>query len=215
MVGFITGRELEQAEWRSSSSGRRRKLARRRSESPRWVAIWLFRSRHCGPRLACRERMTPFERAFTMPGVAPAPNAGWRALEEPEPVFQLKRRRSAVVPSVVPGPAFSRTARVISARFHVARESPWWANASDPRQGLDDLTFDEPPAIPGAVRPIAIRAIGGLLIAAALSGAGAIFSQPEARREALSWVTLGHADEVLELGRRVGSAIHSSGKGAP
>src|SRR5689334_2373804 len=78
--------------------------------------FWSFRSRHCGPRLACPERMAPFVRTFTMPGVAPDPNAGWRAFEYPEPVFQLKRRGSAVVPPVLPEPAFSRTARVVSAR---------------------------------------------------------------------------------------------------
>jgi hypothetical protein len=171
-------------------------------------AFWSFRSRRFGPRLACPERMAPFVRTFTMPGVAPDPNAGRRAFDDPEPVFQLKRRRSAVVPPGLPGPAFFRTAGVVSARSYVARESPWWTNASDPRQGIDDLTFVESPAIPVTGRPIAMRAIGALLIVAALSGAGAILSQPEARREALSWVTLGHADEVLELGRRVGAAIH-------
>jgi ABC-type enterochelin transport system permease subunit len=52
-------------------------------------------------------------------------------------------------------------------------------------------------AVQRSRRPLVVRIAGLLALAAALAGSVLIFGQSTAGRQALSWVTLGHADVIL------------------
>ena len=60
-----------------------------------------------------------------------------------------------------------------------------------------ELTVSDPISMRPSRRPLVVRIAGLLALTAALVGSGLIFDQSTAGRQALSWVTLGHADAVL------------------
>jgi hypothetical protein len=134
-------------------------------------------------------------RTFTMQGVAPDPNWQRRVqghpLIEPEPVFQLTRElhRYSI-------PTFAvRESRPGALGFSTGRSVPEKRRLTTKK--VDELTVRDPFGVRASWRPVVIRIAGLLALAAALVGAVVIFGHPIARRQALSWVTLGYTAEVL------------------
>jgi hypothetical protein len=66
---------------------------------------------------------------------------------------------------------------------------------------IDELTVGDPVRVRASWRPVVVRIAGLLALAAALFGAVVIFRHSTARRQALSWATLGFADVVLRAVR--------------
>jgi hypothetical protein len=114
-------------------------------------------------------------RTLTMQGVAPDPNWQRRASARfriaPEPVFQLtgKLPRDSTIPQ----------------------------HSRPPTREVQGFTVGEPREVHASWRPVVVRVAGLLALAAALFGSGFVLRDSAARRQALSWATLGHADVVL------------------
>ncbi len=79
-------------------------------------------------------------------------------------------------------------------------------------EGWDDLDDDEA----SSIRPIsaasrrqrAIRVLGALAIVGSLAGGTFVLQQPKVRREALSFVTMGHEEGAARLGRKIAAIYH-------
>jgi hypothetical protein len=80
-----------------------------------------------------------------------------------------------------------------------------------PMYGYDRASFDdfeEPRGVPRRrFRQVAWRFVGAAAIGGALYGVGQIGVHPEARREIVQWVTLGHAERIAPVERAVGGWI--------
>lgn len=57
-------------------------------------------------------------------------------------------------------------------------------------------------------RQRAIRVLGALAIVGSLAGGAFVLQQPKVRREALSFVTMGHEEGAARLGRKIASIYH-------
>jgi hypothetical protein len=77
-------------------------------------------------------------------------------------------------------------------------------------QGWDDLDEDASNirVIRGAGRQRAIRVLGALAIVGSLAGGTFVLQQPKVRREALSFVTMGHEEGAARLGRKIAAIYH-------
>jgi hypothetical protein len=79
-------------------------------------------------------------------------------------------------------------------------------------EGWDDLDDDEASSIrsisSAGRRQRAIRVLGALAIVGSLAGGTFVLQQPKVRREALSFVTMGHEEGAARLGRKIASIYH-------
>jgi hypothetical protein len=122
-----------------------------------------------------------------MQGIAPDPNWQRRVKAhrriEAEPVFQLTRelQGDSAIPTFAKSPSHPGVQGISTRR---SRE-------------VDELAVGDGIGVRASWRPIVVRIAGLLVLAAALLGSARIFGHSTARRQALSWVTLGHADVVL------------------
>jgi hypothetical protein len=83
-------------------------------------------------------------------------------------------------------------------------------DAWDGESWSDDPAVSEDLSDIGAIRRYArrrrgIRVLGALAIVVALAGGTFVLQKPKVRHEALSFVTMGHADAAVRLGRRMAS----------
>ena len=147
----------------------------------------------------------------TMVGMGPSPSDFREA--EVEPVYLLTRRRSSMPPppasspvttSVMPAarePAVSMVRRSVAAGGDDTWDGESW---SDDPAASDDMS-DIRPVSRYARRRRGIRVLGALAIVGALAGGTFVLQKPKVRHEALSFVTMGHEDAAVRLGRRVAS----------
>jgi len=101
--------------------------------------------------------------------------------DSPEPVYLLTRKRVSSIPPP-PAPDYAGTA------------------------AHDDIVAKRD-AVRATVRRRSMRFVGVLGLGLALSGIVGVLKYPEARREVLSWVTMGHPDQAAQVGRRMESLV--------
>jgi hypothetical protein len=79
-------------------------------------------------------------------------------------------------------------------------------------EGWDALDDDEASSIRSISatgrRQRAIRVLGALAIVGSLAGGTFVLQQPQVRREALSFVTMGHEEGAARLGRKIAAIYH-------
>ena len=155
---------------------------------------------------------------------------------EAEPVYLLTRRRSSFPPAPARSPSVPEesvvrrakrrepdgsieswtaleTAEVVSAPYDAsirpAAENR--AAAHDPTWYEDDASDDEASDVRfirrATRRSRAIRVLGTLAVLGTLGGGAFVLQQPKVRREALSFVTLGHEETAARLGRQIASLV--------
>jgi hypothetical protein len=156
---------------------------------------------------------------------------------EVEPVYMLTRRRSSVPPSPARSPSAPpddsvvrvarrrepdgsieawthlESAEIISERG-VARSSQ---PAPERRSLVNDAWYDEDEAGDELTdihlirrttrRSRAIRVLGMLAVLGTLGGGAYVLQQPKVRREALSFVTLGHEETAARIGRQMAAVV--------
>jgi hypothetical protein len=126
----------------------------------------------------------------------------------PDPVFPLNRKR-ALHAWRDDGPR--PVAVALDPRTGLP---PAWPFATeldpdDPLLWADD-DDEDPRGLPQrSGRSVAVRVVGSVALIAALFGCGAVLSSPDAKREAIDWVTLGHPDVVLGVAHRAASALRA------
>jgi len=169
---------------------------------------------------------------FTQRGFGPAP----ASYAEPEPVFLLRRlrpsRRAAYSArsTYASRDSFASRASAPSTRLASARPTPLpqipsarptplpatWPFNTEFESGIDEIDddFADDAALPRPMtaRQVAVRIFGFLMICAVVCGCAAILASPQATREVLNWVTLGHADLVLPVADGAGSATQGAGE---
>ena len=159
----------------------------------------------------------------TMVGIGPR-SSGYRDEDDAEPVYLLTQRRSSIPPPAAwpPPAAIPRSsgaqpvmaraaapqepARVplhsdVSVRDEAFRNTPWDADEEDGMLGDDEPYLHS--ARRFTRRRRAMRVLGALALAGTLGGGTLLLEQPKVRREALAFVTLGHAEGAARLGRRI------------
>jgi hypothetical protein len=140
-------------------------------------------------------------------------NSSDRHEGQAEPVYLLTRRRS----SFPPPPSSSPNVAPPRAHGDSAAEAGAWRLQVRPRPAdlaIEDNTFDDERDV-SDIRVIkrftrrrrGIRVLGALAIAGVLAGGTVVFQQPKVQREALSFVTMGHEEGAVRLGRRIASKI--------
>ena len=88
------------------------------------------------------------------------------------------------------------------------RYAPPRASSDDAWSGLaDDDDADLRLISAAGRRQRAIRVLGALAIAGSLAGGAFVLQQPKVRREALSFVTMGHEEGASRLGRKIASIV--------
>jgi hypothetical protein len=141
-------------------------------------------------------------------------NSSDRHEGQAEPVYLLTRRRSSFPPPPSSSP------NVPPPRVHgdsAAAEAGTWRLQVRPRPAdleVEDNNFDDEQDV-SDIRVIkrftrrrrGIRVLGALAIAGVLAGGTFVFQQPKVQREALSFVTMGHEEGAVRLGRRIASKI--------
>ena len=73
--------------------------------------------------------------------------------------------------------------------------------------GDDDLDLDETSVRRTTRRSRAIRVLGSMAVLGALVGGGYVVQQPKVRREALSFVTMGHEETASRVGRQIAAVV--------
>jgi hypothetical protein len=169
---------------------------------------------------------------FTRPGFGPRP----ARYSEPEPVFPLSRRRPSrrsafsARSTYASRDSFASRASAPSARLTSVRPTPLpqipsarptplpetWPFNTEFESGVDEIDddFADDAELPRPVtaRQVAVRIFGFLMICAVVCGCAASLANPQATREALNWVTLGHADQVLQAAHLGGPAAQGAGE---
>ena len=147
----------------------------------------------------------------TMAGIGTRPN-DFRN-DEVEPVYLLTQRRSSFPP---PPPASSRL--VVAPAVEPQRDSlgeftrmpdldgKWYG---EPEVDTDDDFSDIRPVSRSSRRSRAIRVLGALAIVGTLAGGAYVLQQPQVRREALSFVTMGHEDAATRAARRIATFVEA------
>jgi hypothetical protein len=123
----------------------------------------------------------------------------------PDPVFPLRRKppvrsRPDDGPRPVEAANDPRTELPPSWPFPTELDPVFWDDELDERW-LPKRT----------ARSVAVRIVGSLTLIAALVGCGTVLSRPQARREAIDWLTFGHPAAVLDAAHRVASALSALG----
>jgi hypothetical protein len=161
---------------------------------------------------------------------------------DPEPVFLLSRKRPsrravfaarptyASRDSYGPRGYYASRASAPSAPLASARPTPLpeiaparptplpatWPFNTEFDSGVDEIDddFADDAALPRPMtaRQVAVRIFGFLMICAVVCGCAAILANPQATREVLNWVTLGHADQVLQAAHLGGPAAPGAGE---
>jgi hypothetical protein len=98
-------------------------------------------------------------------------------------------------------PVYLLTKRRISSRPPSRPPSPWAMSESDLLAISDDWTVTRA----RSSRSRNIRFVGLVAIIATLTGASVLLRHPQAMRQTLSFVSLGHADDVVRLAHRLGA----------
>jgi hypothetical protein len=135
------------------------------------------------------------------------------AFPTPDPVFPLSRKRAA---HSWPDERPRSIAVALDPRTGLPAAWPF-ADELDPRDPRhwndddDDDDVHEHWARWRSPRSVAVRVIGSLTLFAALFGCGVVLAHPEARREALDWVSLGHPALVVGIAHDVASAVRQLG----
>jgi hypothetical protein len=154
-----------------------------------------------------------------------------------EPVYLLTRRRSSVPPPPAPSPSTPpddsvvRVARrrepdgSIVAWSHLESERISEPGELRSRQSVPEGRIsavsdawyddgrpvdDDAPDISvrrATFRSRAIRVLGSLAVIGTLGGGAFVLQQPKVRREALSFVTMGHEEAAARIGRQVASLV--------
>ena len=154
---------------------------------------------------------------FTRPGFGP----GSARYSEPEPVFPLSRKRPTRRSEYSARSTYASRDSYASRGFYASRVSApsaplasvrptplpeTWPFNTEFNSGVDEIDddFADDAALPRPVtaRQVAVRIFGFLVICAVVCGCVAILASPQATREVLNWVTLGHADQVLQAAQR-------------
>jgi len=157
---------------------------------------------------------------------------------EPEPVFPLRRKLPSGRPAFAA--AHDATSRSASRASDIwrsphlpsasrdsapgtgpsARPTPlphtWPFSTDIEESGIyqidDDLANEALVPRYSTRRQVAVRGVGMLAIGAVACACILIFSNPQAIREAVDWVTLGHADLVLPAAEGASSAAEGAGE---
>jgi len=127
---------------------------------------------------------------------------------ESEPVFPLQRP-VPISRSQYPADRYPSEGRSVAPAANV-NDPRQWPFASEPEResGIYHIDDDEPPIRPSSrSRSIAVRIFGAMVIGAAFYVCGAVLTNPQAGRAVLGWVTMGHADQVVNVVERTGSAL--------
>jgi hypothetical protein len=149
-----------------------------------------------------------------MVGIGPRPSDFHES--EVEQVFLLTRRRSSFRRHRRLRRAWLRAASeprepaqsVIRRSLRGRNETTWIDDGWD-----DDLASDDDLADVGASRFARrrrwMRVLGVFAVLGALAGGTFVLQKPKVRHEALSFVTMGHEDAAVRLGRRMASIVES------
>jgi hypothetical protein len=122
---------------------------------------------------------------------------------ESEPVFPLQR------PVPISADRYSSEGRSVAPAANLNVQRQWPFDREPEREsGIYEIDDDKPPIRPSSrSRSIAVRIFGALVIGAAFYVCGAVLTNPQAGKAVLGWVTMGHADQVVNVVERAGSAL--------
>jgi hypothetical protein len=156
--------------------------------------------------------------------------------EGEEPVYMLTRRRSSIPPAPAPTPSVppeESVVRVAKRRGTDGSIEAWTTleagevvpepreararSTSESRRSFPDQAWYDDDAGDEAsdvrfirrrtLRSRVIRVLGTLAVLGTLGGGAYMLQQPQVRREALSFVTLGHEEDATRLGRQIAALV--------